>query len=190
MTRSLRRSARHFSCAVFCAAALCLAACDRRVEPYVAPGDEPAPVEHPVRVPGLESPVPRASMPLGPPDAGSGERTGVVSGKPIRGTIRVAAGAQPAGKVLFLIARTPGQPGPPLAVKRLAVGPFPLGFEIGPEDEMIKGRPWDGPIALSARVDTDGDPLTRAATDASAELAEPVQPGAEGVVLELAPAAP
>jgi hypothetical protein len=141
-----------------------------------------------VRVPGLESPVPRATMPLGSPDAASGERTGVVSGKPIRGTIRIAAGAQPSGAVLFLIARTPGQPGPPLAVKRLPVGPFPLVFEIGPEDEMIKGRPWDGPIALSARVDSDGDPLTHTASDASAELAEPVQPGAEGVELQLAPA--
>ncbi|HKC52593.1 MAG TPA: hypothetical protein VKF60_17525 [Myxococcota bacterium] len=138
-------------------------------------------------MPGLESPVPRASMPLGPPDAASGERTGVVAGKPIRGTIRVAAGTEPAGAVLFLIARVPGQPGPPLAVKRLPVGPFPLEFEIGPADEMIKGRPWDGPIALSARVDSDGDPLTRAASDASGELAEPVQPGAEGVDLELAP---
>jgi len=184
MTRSLRRSARHFSCVL----ALCLAACDRRVEPYVAPADEPPPVDRPVRVPGLESPVPRASMPLGPPDGASGERTGAVSGKPIRGTIRVAAGARPSGAVLFLIARSPGQPGPPLAVKRLPVGPFPLEFQIGPADEMIKGRPWDGPIALSVRVDSDGDPLTHSPSDLNAELADPVEPGAEGVDLELAPA--
>lgn len=140
-----------------------------------------------MRVPGLENPAPRASMPLGPSDAASGERRGVVSGKPIRGTIRLANGVQATGAVLFLIARTPNQPGPPLAVKRLSVGPFPLAFEIGPDDEMIKGRPWDGPIALSARVDSDGDPLTRTESEAIAELAEPVEPGAEGVVLELAP---
>jgi len=128
-------------------------------------------------------------MPLGPPaEAASGERTGVVDGKPIRGTISVADGGQPTGKVLFLIARAPGQPGPPLAVKRLPVGPFPLTFEIGPDDEMIKGRPWVGPIALSARVDSDGDPLTRSDSDATADLATPVEPGAEGVALRLAPA--
>lgn len=166
--------------------ALCLAACDRRLEPYVDPADEPPRVDQPVRVPGLESPAPRATMPLGPQGA-SGERIGVVAGKPIRGTIRLADGAQAAGAVLFLIARTPQQPGPPLAVKRMPVGPFPLEFEIGPEDEMIKGRPWVGPIALSARIDSDGDPLTRAEGDASAELAAPVEPGAEGIELELGP---
>jgi hypothetical protein len=169
-----------------CFAALALAACDRRVEPYVDPSQEPPKLDRPVRVPGLETPAPRAAMPLGPPAEGA--RTGApASGDPIRGTIRVASGATAKGEVLFLIARIPSQPGPPLAVKRLPVGPFPLEFEIGPDDEMIKGRPWVGPIALSARVDSDGDPLTRDPSDLSAELASPVDPGASGVELELAP---
>jgi len=58
-------------------------------------------------------------------------------------------------------------------------------FEIGPADEMIQGRPWVGPIALSARADADGNPLTRGDGDATAELAQPVQPGATGIVLQL-----
>jgi hypothetical protein len=184
MTRSVRSSARHcfWLAAAFCA----LAGCDRRLEPYVDPADEPAKVDRPVRVPGLESPTPRASMPLGPaPEAATGERTGVANGEPIRGTIALADGATASGQVLFLIARVPDQPGPPLAVKRLPVGPFPLAFEIGPADEMIKGRPWVGPIALSARADADGNPLTRGENDASAELAAPVEPGATGVALTL-----
>src|SRR5262252_8374932 len=106
-------------------------------------------------------------MPIGPP--AEGERTGVASsGEPIRGTI-LLEGGEARGAVLFLIARTPDTPGPPLAVKRLPVGPFPLEFAIGPEDEMIKGRPWVGPISLTARVDKDGDPLTRDPDDYSAE---------------------
>jgi hypothetical protein len=168
--------------------ALLLAACDRRVEPYVSPADEPPKVDRPVRVPGLENPAPTARMPLGPPEA-MGARTGVpsgsASGDPISGTISVADGGTTSGAVLFLIARIPDTPGPPLAVKRLPVGPFPLSFEIGPEDEMIKGRPWVAPIALSARVDRDGDPLTRDDSDTSAELAEPLAPGATGVELRL-----
>ena len=185
MTRSVRRSARH--CSLIAAALLALAACDRRLEPYVDPKDEPPKVEHPVRVPGLETPTPRAAMPLGPPpEAGGGERTGVANGEPIRGTISLANGVAASGQVLFLIARVPDAPGPPLAVKRLPVGPFPIEFEIGPEDEMIKGRPWVGPIALSARADDDGNPLTRGPNDATAELAAPVQPGATGVELKLA----
>jgi hypothetical protein len=169
-------------------AALALAACDRRVEPYVAPADEPPKVDRPVRVPGLENPAPTARMPLGPPET-AGARTGVpsgaASGEPIRGSISVADGGATSGAVLFLIARVPDTPGPPLAVKRLPVGPFPLEFEIGPADEMVQGRPWVGPIALSARVDRDGDPLTRDDADTSAELASPVAPGATGVELRL-----
>lgn len=175
MTRILRHA---------CLAALLAAGCDRRVEPYVDPKDEPPPLDHPVRVPGLETPAPRAAMPLGPPEEGA--RTGAPSsGEPIRGTIRLEGG-EASGAVLFLIARMPDTPGPPLAVKRLPVGPFPLEFEIGPEDEMIKGRPWVGPIALSARVDTDGDPLTRDPDEYAAETTSPVEPGASNVELRLA----
>jgi hypothetical protein len=174
---------------------LCLGAvaCDRRVEPYVEPKDEPARVDRPVRVPGLESPAPRAAMPLAQgdaPGAGMGERMGAAAdGAPIRGSVTLGDGVGASGAVLFLIARVPNQPGPPLAVKRLPVGPFPLAFEIGPADEMIKGRPWVGPISLSARVDADGDPLTRGDGDVTAETASPVEPGAEGVELRLGPPA-
>ncbi|MFI5317527.1 MAG: hypothetical protein ACHQ6T_17635, partial [Myxococcota bacterium] len=170
---------------MLCLGAIALAACDRRVEPYVAPADEPPRSDRPVRVPGLESPAPTARMPLGPPPEAAGVPSGAESGEPIRGTISVADGGSTSGAVLFLIARAPGTAGPPLAVKRLPVGPFPMAFEIGPEDEMIKGRPWVGPIALNARVDRDGDPLTREDSDTSAELASPVQPGATGVELRL-----
>jgi hypothetical protein len=182
MTHSVRRTVRVLPCVV----ALCLAACDRNLEPYVPPSDEPPKLDRPVRVPGLESPAPRATMPLAQTET-AGARTGapVTEGAPIRGTISAADGAQPSGAVLFLIARVSGQPGPPLAVKRLAVGPFPMSFEIGPADMMIQGRPWVGPIALSARVDADGDPLTRGDGDATADLATPVEPGAEGVELRL-----
>ncbi|MFI5316124.1 MAG: hypothetical protein ACHQ6T_10495, partial [Myxococcota bacterium] len=117
--------------------------------------------------------------------AGSSAPPRAASEEPIRGTISVADGGSTSGAALFLIARAPGTAGPPLAVKRLPVGPFPMAFEIGPEDEMIKGRPWVGPIALNARVDRDGDPLTREDSDTSAELASPVQPGATGVELRL-----
>jgi len=86
--------------------------------------------------------------------------------------------------VLFLIARSP-QAGPPLAVKRLPAGPFPLAFEIGPEDAMMAGRPFEGPILLSARLDTDGDPMTRGEGDLAAVHETPLEPGAQNVDLVL-----
>jgi hypothetical protein len=86
--------------------------------------------------------------------------------------------------VLFVIARGSGG-GPPLAVKRLPVGPFPLEFEIGPADVMMAGRPFAGPITLTARVDRDGNPLTRDPDDPTAELPAPIEPGAADVELRL-----
>jgi hypothetical protein len=156
------------------------AGCDRRVEPFVPIEAEPPAPAGPVRVPGLETPVPRATsappVPRSAPD-----------GPSIRGTIRLGSGVNDAGSgVLFVIAR-PAAGGPPLAAKRLSVGPFPLPFEIGPADAMMVGRPLSGDISLSARVDRDGDPLTRGPDDLSATLAAPVQAGDSDVELVLEP---
>ena len=177
MRRSLHRRLALFPC-------LLLAfACDRRLEPFVAPEDEPAPLDRPVRVPGLENPAPRARMPMGPPD--SPAPPGAASGAPITGRVTAGQGVPPGGDgVLFVIARSAGG-GPPLAVKRLPIGPFPLAFEIGPADVMIAGRPFAGPITLSARIDRDGNPLTRDPGDATAVLPAPVEPGARDIELEL-----
>ena len=156
-------------------AALLLAAlaCDRRVEPWVPLEQEPAPPEQPVRIPGLSRPQPQVA------------RLDSRAGSELRGQVRLADGlAQPVGGVLFVIARS-GADGPPLAVKRLPPGPFPLSFSLGPDDVMIQGRPFRGPILLSARVDQDGDPLSRSAGDLSAELDTPVEPGASDIDLVL-----
>jgi hypothetical protein len=164
-------------------------ACDRRLEPYVEPADEPARLERPVQVPGLENPAPRARMPMGPPAAAAasaGARTGAsADGASIRGRVVAGEGVLAGGEgVLFVIARSSGG-GPPLAVKRLPVGPFPLEFEIGPADVMMAGRPFAGPISLTARVDRDSNPLTRDPSDPTAELPAPVDPGAADVELRL-----
>lgn len=144
-----------------------------------------------MRVPGLENPVPRAQMPMGPRDSGAGDAaTADPGGAPISGRVVAGEGVASGGEgVLFVIARSAGG-GPPLAVKRLPIGPFPLAFEIGPADVMIAGRPFSGPITLSARIDRDGNPLTRDATDAAAVLPAPVEPGARDVELTLLVPAP
>jgi hypothetical protein len=164
--------------------------CDRRLEPYVAPEDEPARLERPVKVPGLENPAPRATMPMGPPETPAARAgTTAPDGAPIRGRVVAGEGVAAGGEgVLFVIARSGG--GPPLAVKRLPVGPFPVEFELGPADVMMQGRPFVGPITLTARVDRDGNAMTREPSEPFAELAAPVEPGAEGVELRLEVATP
>jgi hypothetical protein len=178
MMRSLHRRLALFPCL------LLAVACDRRLEPYVEPADEPARLERPVRVPGLENPAPRARMPMGPPEAAAANAQ--ASGAPISGRVSLGEGVTAGGDgVLFVIARSGSGGGPPLAVRRLPVGPFPVEFEIGPTDVMIAGRPFVGPITLSARVDRDGNPMTRDPDDAVAVLPEPVEPGARDVDLTL-----
>ena len=113
---------------------------------------------------------------MGPPRVRRGARP--ASGAPISGRVVAGEGVAAGGEgVLFVIARSGGG-GPPLAVKRLPIGPFPLEFEIGPADVMMAGRPFSGPITLTARIDRDGNPLTRDAGDAAAVLPAPVEPGA------------
>ncbi len=162
--------------APLCALLLAGPACDRRVEPYVPPEQEPPAPERPVRIPGGSRATPRV------PELSS---EAPAQGGAIAGRVALAAGVSPdPGGVLFVIARAPGG-GPPLAVVRLPPGPFPLPFVLGPDDVMIPGRAFAGPITLTARLDADGDPLTRAEGDLAAELDAPVQPGAHGLELIL-----
>ena len=161
--------------AVLLGLSLCVG-CDRRVEPFVPADQEPAPAERPVRIPGLEKARPRTqAAPLGAQSPG-GE---------ISGSVALASGAPGAGSgVLFVIARS-GAAGPPLAVKRLAPGPFPVAFRIGPSDVMIQGREFAGPVTLTARLDRDGNPLTRGPDDLYGSAAGPVAPGSTGISILL-----
>lgn len=157
--------------------------CDRRVEPFVPAEQEPPAPERPVRIPGLEKARPRAEAPPLSAQPADG------AGAEISGSVALASGASSAGEgVLFVIARS-GAGGPPLAVKRLPPGPFPLSFRIGPSDVMIQGREFAGSIELTARLDRDGNPLTRAPDDLVGAAAGPVAAGSQGVSISLEPAA-
>lgn len=108
-------------------------------------------------------------------------------GQPIRGVIRVSpelAGRMPEGGVLFIIARV-GAGGPPLAVQRVAVPSFPHEFSIGPGDRMIKARPFAGSIQLTARLDLDGNAMSRSPGDLQGSARGAHAPGDSGVEIVL-----
>ena len=84
------------------------------------------------------------------------------------------------GSVLFLIARS-GEAGPPLAVVRIQDPGFPLDFEIGPDDRMIPSIPFAGPLRLTARIDADGNAMTRDAGDLTGAAIGSYDPGARDV---------
>jgi hypothetical protein len=191
------------------ALALSLAGCDRAVEPYV-PG-EPVEQPDLARIfpEGAErsaqreataqadDPAPRGAAPMGaggaPPAMGAGGPPPAAPGAapaamasasaPIRGTITLAPeleGRVPAGAILFLIARH-GDGGPPLAVQRVVDPQLPLAFSIGPEDRMIEQMPFAGPLTLSARLDADGNAMTRLPGDLQGAAPGTYEPGASGV---------
>lgn len=131
------------------------------------PPSEPAPPPAPPTAP---SPPPAASA-----DALSGEVqvSAELVGHSGRGT-------------LYIMVRKAGVPGPPIAVKRLASPSFPSRFEIGPGDVMMQGTPLVGPFDLSARLDQDGDPMTKAPGDLVTKTGlTGIQVGAAAIVLTL-----
>jgi hypothetical protein len=168
-----------------------LAGCDRNVEPF-DPNEQPAQpdlarifpagAEPAQQGPPVLPPAPgRAAPPLAA-ESGAGD-----DAPPIRGAVSVAAelaGRTPPDAVLFLIARRGGA-GPPVAVKRIASPRFPLEFSLGPEDRMIQTLPFAGELQISARLDTDGNALSRQPGDLEGRADGAASPGATGVVVVL-----
>ncbi len=160
--------------------------CNRNIEPF-DPDERPTPPDlSRIFPPGAELARADAQPGDAPP---APDRTGgrgappVASGAPIRGTVELDArleGRVPANAVLFIVARSQGG-GPPVAVLRIPSPVFPLEFRVGPEDRMIEAIPFAGPMTISARVDSDGNAMSRSPGDLQGAAPGPVEPGARGV---------
>ena len=112
------------------------------------------------------------------------------AGPGIEGTVRLAPGRTTGASersTLYIVARAAGAGGgPPLAVKRIVGPTFPVSFSLGPGDVMMPGMAFEGPLDLSARLDRDGDPLTREPGEpAGTHVGNPVKPGARNVTIQL-----
>ncbi len=79
----------------------------------------------------------------------------------IQGTVSISEGLKnklPENGTLFLFVRNLDvKRGPPLAVQRIPGVKMPFEFTLGPQDIMIPGTPFDGPMVLTGRIDADGD---------------------------------
>lgn len=69
----------------------------------------------------------------------------------------------PGDATVYVIARDPQQPGPPIAVARQRLSELPMVIELGDRDAMIPGRPLSGfsQFELLARVSVSGDPIAQ-----------------------------
>jgi len=74
-----------------------------------------------------------------------------------------AAAALPGDATVFVIARDPGQPSPPIAVTRRRLSELPMVVELGNEDSMIPGRELSNfqEFELVARVSLSGSPAAQ-----------------------------
>jgi hypothetical protein len=81
--------------------------------------------------------------------------------------------------VLFIIARAGG--GAPVAVKKVDRPVFPLSYTLGSENVMMQGASLSGKLMLSARLDKDGNPMTREPGSLMGEHKTPVDAGAHNV---------
>jgi tetratricopeptide (TPR) repeat protein len=71
---------------------------------------------------------------------------------------------------IFVFARAAGvTAGPPAAVKRLPVSTFPITVDLSASDSMM-GQPLPQKMRIEARIDSDGDPMTRDPKDPTAVL--------------------
>ena len=168
-------------------------ACDRHVEPY----DPNERVEQPdlskifpegaeralARTPNAPPPSPAelAAAESAAPGASAEES----AGPPLAGTVELARGTTaPSGALLFVIARA-GEAGPPTAVLRVPAPHFPFQFELGPANRMIAEMPWLGPFRVSARLDLDGNVMTRDVGGLEGSAAGQASPGDRGIVIVL-----
>jgi tetratricopeptide (TPR) repeat protein len=87
------------------------------------------------------------------------------SGPSVHVSLTLAGAAPSPNAVLFVIARAAGQTaGPPAAVKRIAGPTFPLNIDLTAADSMM-GQPLPATVRIEARIDSDGDPLTKNPSD-------------------------
>ena len=118
-----------------------------------------------------------------PPPASSG------GGRSVSGVIDLDPAARAAlrpGAIVFVMLRESGfGAGPPLAARRLPASSFPLAFEIGQADAMAGGQVPDE-VLVEARLDSDGDPITRPPSDPYGRE-DHVKIGTRGLHLVLSP---
>jgi cytochrome c-type biogenesis protein CcmH/NrfF len=89
--------------------------------------------------------------------------------------------------VLFIIARPAGAAkGPPLAVKKIDRPVFPVSYSLGPENVMMQGVPLTGSVAITVRLDKDGNPTTRQPGDLTGDYKKnPVAVGSKNIDIVL-----
>jgi tetratricopeptide (TPR) repeat protein len=118
------------------------------------------PANHPVL------PNPDGSQSAAAPMATAQTASPAAGGPSVHLTLTLDASAKSSpNAVLFVIARAAGQTaGPPAAVKRIMSPSFPLQLDLSSADSMM-GQPLPASVRIEARLDSDGDAMTKNPSD-------------------------
>ena len=121
---------------------------DNPPAPVATPAPAPAPVERPDVV---------VSATISLPDA--------------------AAAALPGDAIVFVIARDPAQPAPPIAVVRRRVSELPVTIQLGDRESMVAGRSLSAfaEFELLARVSVSGQPTAQPGDWFGSQIVKPAE---------------
>lgn len=128
------------------------------------------------------------AMPMQPPAASSQQAapSAAPQGAPkVAGTVSLASGAAPEGTLFVIARRSKEAVGPPVAVQRMPAATFPASFALG-EANMMLGGEWPAEVFLEARIDRDGNVMSKEDIVARSEIAGPVAAGTTNAALVLA----
>lgn len=176
--------------------------CDAKKSAPAAPSTPAAQVAQPASQPAGGAAAQPSSQPAGQGDTPAtgnphAEFDKTPPGTPFTGLVKLAEGLSEADlkptDVLFIMARESqggGLAGRLVAVQRLGAATYPMRYEVSAKDVMVPGIPFHGPFIVTARLDRDGDPMTRGEDDLYATMPTPVMAGQEGVHLVLKKGAP
>lgn len=78
-------------------------------------------------------------------------------------------GDVPKGTLYIFAKKFDGKMPMPLAVKKIENPKFPVKFELGPEDAMMKQIPFKGPFKITARISPSGSATDKSGLEVSTE---------------------
>lgn len=129
---------------------------------------------------------PAAAPASAPASAPHGALEGGSPGEPVAGVIKLGDDVSTSDvkptDVLFIMARESqggSRAGRLVAVQRHGQLTFPKRFELSSKDAMVPGVPFKGPFVVYARLDKDGDPMTRGPDDLYGAVPDPVNSGVD-----------
>ncbi len=111
------------------------------------------------------------------------EQPGVI----VSAAVSIAGTANvPANATVFIIARDPAQPSPPIAVKRLNTSELPATVNLADADSMVQGRSLSGfaEIEIIARVSTSGQPTQQSGDWFGVQIVKPAENKSVALVID------